>query len=150
MTETEQEQVLALVISTSSGAMQISEQSARLRQGAQLIPDFAHFRTLVIRSMKQAFDLGNTPGMRRTWAASSSWRRIFKHFARLHGIEQAVDIVALDRAGHYECELIDKDTADRDWRELLRLGRKFDLQRGELEALARKAKLRKAQSAMKR
>lgn len=122
MTDADEERILALVITASSGAMQINEQSARLRQAADLFPDFAHYSKLLRRSMKQAFDLGKAERKRRTGAAKGSWRRIFKHFARRLGIEQAIEIVALDRAGNYDCRMTAKVTPDREWRAFVKQG----------------------------
>ena len=142
MTDADEESILALVITASSGAMQINEQSARLRKAADLFPDFAHYSKLLRRSMKQAFDLGKAERKRRTGAAKGSWRRIFKHFARRLGIEQAIEIVALDRAGNYDCRMTAKVTPDKEWRAFVKVGKNYFILPQELKVLAEKARLR--------
>ncbi len=142
MTDAEEESILALVITASSGAMQISEQSARLRQAADLLPDFADYSRLLRRSMKQAFELGKSEGKRRTGAANGTWRRIFKHFARRLGIAQDIEIFALDRAGSYDCRMTTKLTPDREWRKFVKQGRTYFIYPQELVVLAGKARLR--------
>ena len=142
MTDADEESILALVITASSGAMQINEQSARLRQAADLFPDFAHYSRLLKRSMKQAFDLGRSEGKRRTGAAKGSWRRIFKHFARRLGIEQDIDIFAIGRAGNYDCRMTGKLTPDEEWRKFVKQGRNYFIFPQELKVLAEKARLR--------
>lgn len=147
MTDADEESILALVITVGSGAMQISEQSARLRQAADKIPDFAHYSRLLRRSMKQAFDLGQSERKRRTGAAKGSWRRIFKHFARRLGIGQDIEIFSLDRAGNYDCRMTVKVTPDREWRGFVKQGRKYFIFARELKVLAEKAKLREERRA---
>ena len=142
MTDADEESILALVITASSGALQIGEQSARLRRAAELIPDFGDYSRLLRRSMKQAFDLGKSEGKRRTDAAKGSWRRIFKHFARRLGIEQGIEIFAIDRAGSYDCRMTGKVRPDREWREFVKHGRKYFIFPQELVVLAEKARLR--------
>ena len=127
--------------------MQISEQSVRLRQAADLLPDFAHYSRLLRRSMKQAFDLGKSEGKRRTGAAKGSWRRIFKHFARRLGIEQDIEIFALDRAGSYDCRMTDKLMPDQEWRKFVKQGRTYFIFPQDLVVLAQKAKLREERRA---
>ena len=119
-----------------AGARQSAQESRkRLREAAGLVPGFFQFRQWCLEDIKAAFHEDRLQGTRLARNRRLAWLHLFKYFARLHRIERALRISALDRQGNYSCELIDKTEPDR-WGRLVHLAREFGIDERELLALA--------------
>lgn len=135
-------EILALVRAGASGRQSAAAHRRALQEKASLFVDFEHFRRLCLGDLHAAFvddrqaRIGQradpvTPRMtknrRRCWLAA------FRCYARHAGIAQGLEIVAIDRQGHYACRLIDKAPAD-DWDRLVRLAEGFGIDEASLKA----------------
>lgn len=116
------------------------EHRARLREAAGLIPGFSAFRQWCLEDIKAAWLEDRERGTRQAKNRRLAWLHLFKPFARLHRIGQALEIRALDRQGNYCCELVEKAEPDR-WRQLVRFAREFGIRERDLAALAQETRL---------
>ena len=117
----------------------VCEYRKRLQELAGTILGFGQFRQWCLEDMKDAFLEDRQKGTRQAMNRRMAWLHLFKHFARLHRIAQALEIRALDRQGNYSCELVEKTEPDR-WGEFVRLARRFGIGERELSALAERAR----------
>lgn len=95
---------------------------------------FAHFRSLCIGDLRQAYDDDRRDKTRTTKNRRLTWLAMFRCFAIHAGIDKDLEIIALDRQGNYACNLTDKSPAD-DWEKFVRLGERFGIAEEELDAL---------------
>lgn len=136
--------ILATVRAGAGGYFNIAERRAALKEKADWIADFDHFRRLCIGDMRQAFDESRHEGKRITHHRRRTWFTLFDYFAARIGIAGKLQITALDREGNYACTLADKDDSLEDaWAEFIRLGRRFDIMAAQLESLRCTAQTRR-------
>jgi hypothetical protein len=110
------------------------EHRERLKEAAGLIAGFGAFRQWCLEDIKAAWLEDRQQGTRQAQNRRLAWQHLFKHFARLHKIERALKIEALDRQGNYRCELVEKSEPNR-WEQLLRLGRTLGIPAHKLRSL---------------
>ena len=111
-----------------------------LQEMAGAIRGFGEFRQWCLEDIKAAFHEDRERGTRSAKNRRLAWLHLFKHFARLHQLDRALAIRALDRQGNYSCELVEKKQPDR-WAQLLRLAEEFGItERDFIEMKARKAR----------
>lgn len=116
-------EILTLVRARATGHQNAVAHRRALQQKIGLFNDFEHFRRLCIRDLRDAF-LEDRAAMnhaephspsRMTKNRRGGWLVAFRYYARHAGIEQGVEIVAVDRRGHYECNLVDKAEKTGNW-----------------------------------
>lgn len=93
--------ILATVRAGAGGYFNIAERCAALKEKADWIADFNHFRRLCIGDMRQAFDESRHEGKRMTHNRRRTWLALFDYFAVRVGIGHELKIQALDREGNY-------------------------------------------------
>lgn len=136
-------EILDLVRAGATGRQNAATHRRALREKAGLFIDVAHFCRLCIGDLLTAF--GDDREARRSGAKTTadgsgrltrnrrrSWLAAFRAYARHAGIERGLEIVALDRQGHYACRLIDKAPTD-DWAKLVRLAEEFGIDEERLK-----------------
>lgn len=105
-----------------------------LNEKACLIVDFDHFRRLCVGDLRDAFNDDRQPRSRMARNRRRTWLAMFRCYAKYAGIEQGIRIVALDRQGHYACELVDNIRKD-EWSRFVRLAENFGIDEVSLERL---------------
>src|SRR5882672_1386832 len=97
-----------------------------LSKQAALIPSFSVFRQLCMEDLAEAFHEDRQIPARAQRNRRLVWLNLFKPFARLHKIGYALAIRAIDRQGHYECELTEPCFPDY-WAQWFKLGRRLGM-----------------------
>ena len=138
--------VFVLVRACAHGRASAEAHKAGLAKQAALIPSFAVFRQLCMEDLTEAFHEDRQIPARAQRNRRLVWLNFFKPFARLHGIGQALAIRAIDRQGHYTCELTEPCLPDY-WEQWFKLGRKLGMSEATLEHAARSAGENPAQPA---
>ncbi len=139
--------LFVLVRACASGRASAEAHKAGLAKQAALIPSFAVFRQLCMEDLTEAFHEDRQIPARAQRNRRLVWLNFFKPFARLHRIGQALAIRAIDRQGHYECELTEARLPDY-WVQWFKLGRRLGMSEAALEQAARSAvELKPAQHA---
>lgn len=105
-----------------------------LAKHATLIPGFAVFRQLCMEDLTEAFHEDWRDHAHVTRNRKRVWLNLFKPFARLNRITQALAITAIDHQGHYLCELTEPRMPDLmgQW---LRIGVRLGLSEAHMMAL---------------
>jgi hypothetical protein len=99
---------------------------------ARLFTGFEHFRRLCLTDLREAFDESRTAGARHLKYRRLAWITFFRYVAKHHGIGQSLKITALDRQGHYTCELTPSEaTIDNRWQKLIALSGEFGITEAE-------------------
>lgn len=141
LSESEHQKARLFAFTRAYGAARTSafEHRERLKEAAGLIPGFSAFRHWCLEDIKAAWLEDRERKTRQAKSRRLTWLHLFKPFARLHRIGQALEICALDRQGNYLCELVERAAPKRNWGQLVRLAREFGIQESDLLALADEA-----------
>lgn len=141
-------QVFAAVRAWATQRSNVAQQRQLLAERAQLIPTFHVFRALVLEDLRAAYDEDRRNQTRAAKNRRLSWMSLYKHFAALRGIDQALLIQAVDRSGNYRCERIDKTptSTPNQWRKFVELAAAYGISETELSALYQQARHDKQQN----
>lgn len=146
LTAHDKAQIFAAVRAGATGRANAAQHQKLLVERARLIPDFNLFRSLVLEDLRAAYDEDRLNKTRSAKNRRLSWMALYKPFAALRKIDKALLIRAIDRSGHYRCELSDKVAPDQ-WQQFIKLGAAYGITEAELDALYRRAQARGKQLA---
>ena len=126
--------ILALVRACAGERVSAEAHKTALAKEAGLIPGFAVFRQLCMEDLAEAYHEDRSHFTHVTRNRKRVWMNMFKPFARLNRITQALEIAAVDHQGHYRCELVEPRAPDHlaQW---LRLGARLGMKEADLLAL---------------
>jgi hypothetical protein len=126
--------LFVLVRVCAQGLANAETHKAGLANQAALIPNFAVFRQLCMEDLTEAFHEDRRDHVHVTRNRKRVWLNLFKPFARLNRITQALAITAIDHQGHYLCELTEPRLPDLmgQW---LRIGVRLGLSEAHMMAL---------------
>ena len=130
-------QVFAAVRANAGARANAAQHQKLLAERARLIPDFHVFRALVLEDLRQAYQDDRLHKTRAAKNRRLSWTALYKPFAALRGIDQALCIQALDRSGNYRCELIDAVPPPDQWQRFVKLGAVYGITEAQLTTLYR-------------
>lgn len=130
--------LLAVVRACAKEQGQVQAHRARLAEQAGVIPNFGVFRELCLEDLAEAYREDRQHGARAQKNRRRVWLNLFKPFARLHGIQKRLAIRAIDRGGHYRCELAAPQVPDH-WEQWFRLGQRLGIAEAEMLRLWRAA-----------
>lgn len=133
--------VLSAVRECAAGVASAAQHRTLLAERARLIPDFSAFRSLVLEDLREAYEEDRLQKTRAAKNRRRVWLNLFKPFARLRQIKEALVIRALDRSGNYECALVEREAPDR-WGKFTELGARFGISEADLIALYERARER--------
>ena len=119
-------QVFAAVRACAGMRANAQQHKRLLADRARLIRNFHVFRSLVQEDLREAYIEDRQNKTRTAANRRRAWMNLFKPFAGLRGIKQAMAINALDRQGIYECELVDKESPGH-WDKLVKLAAEYGL-----------------------
>ena len=126
--------ILAAIRGGAAGRSNAYANRRALLAKASWFTDFDHFRRLCLGDLRQAYIDDRRDKTRTTKNRRLTWLAMFRCFAAHAGIDQDLEIIALDRQGNYACNLIDPTPVD-DWERFVRLGAQFGITEQELTAL---------------
>ena len=99
--------LFATVRAQAAARSSVDTYQASLAEQAGLIPDFGVFRQLCLEDLAEAYHEDRKLHGRAQKNRRRVWLNLFKPFARLHRIREHLAIRAIDRGGHYLCELVE-------------------------------------------
>ena len=126
--------LFATVRAQAGARSSVEDHQASLAEQAGLIPNFGVFRQLCLEDLAEAYHDDREFHARSQKNRRRVWLNLFKPFARLNRILEQLTIRAIDRGGHYVCELVEPRAPDR-WEQWFRLGRKLGVREAELMRL---------------
>ena len=126
--------LFVLVRACAQGRANAEAHKVGLAKQAALIPSFAVFRQLCLEDLTEAYYEDRRDHAHVTRNRKRVWLNLFKPFARLNRITQALAITAIDHQGHYLCELTEPRAPDLmgQW---LRIGVRLGLPQAHMMAL---------------